>query len=148
MFHCINQPSGFTLRAIVFNQHSKIDFKCPSRRACTLPVVFVVTRSGQSDHHGAVQRQHHGTQTPAATSSLIREALQLSRQVEGGETKTRERNYRRETRRRETNEKFDQRPSKLRKPQMFLQSINCKGNSRSLLAIWNLKPELDQHPHL
>lgn len=58
----------------------------------TLPVVFVVAGTGQRDHHGAVQRQHRGAETPAATSTLIRETLQLSRQVEGSEAEARERN--------------------------------------------------------
>lgn len=68
-------------------------FWCLCDAGLTLPVVFVVAGPGQCDHHGAVQRQHHGTETPAATSALIRETLQLSRQVEGRETEARERNW-------------------------------------------------------
>lgn len=56
----------------------------------TLPVVLVVTGAGQSNHHSAVERQNHGTETPATPSTLIRETLQLPCQVEGGEAKTRE----------------------------------------------------------
>lgn len=55
-------------------------------------MVFIVAGPGQCNHHGAVKRQHHGTKTPAAASPLIGETLQLSRQVEGGEAKTGERN--------------------------------------------------------
>ena len=58
----------------------------------TLPVVFVVTGPGQCNHHGAVEGQHHRTETPATPSTLIRETLQLPRQIEGGEAQTRESN--------------------------------------------------------
>lgn len=54
-----------------------------------LPVVLVVAGSGQSDHHGAVEGQHHRTQTPTAPPALVREALQLPRQVKRSEPQAR-----------------------------------------------------------
>lgn len=58
-----------------------------------MPVVFVVTGAGQCDHHGTVDGQHHGTEAPAAPTTHIREALQLPRQVEGGEAQARKCNW-------------------------------------------------------
>lgn len=56
----------------------------------TLPVMFVVTGAGQSDHHCAVEGQDHGTEAPAASTATLGETMQLPRQVEGGEAQTRE----------------------------------------------------------
>lgn len=47
----------------------------------TLPVMLVIAGAGQRDHHGTVEGQDHGTETPAAPASSICEALQLARQV-------------------------------------------------------------------
>lgn len=50
-------------------------------------MVLVVADPGQCNHHGAVEGQDHGTETPATSATLIREALQLACQVERGEAK-------------------------------------------------------------
>ena len=63
----------------------------PSCWVLTLPVVLVIAGAGEGDHHGAVEGQHHGTEAPAPPATLVREALQLPRQVEGGEAKAGER---------------------------------------------------------
>ena len=59
-----------------------------------MPVVLVVAGAGEGDHHGAVEGQHHGAETPAPPATLVREALQLPCQVEGGEAQARERDWR------------------------------------------------------
>lgn len=70
-------------------------------------MVFVVAGPGQCNHHSTVEGQHHGTETPAMPSTLIRKALKLACQVEGGEAKTGERNWQAEKRaEKETEEKL------------------------------------------
>lgn len=63
------------------------------RTSLTLPVMFVVTGAGQSDHHCTVKGQDHGTEAPAASTATLSETMQLPRQVEGGEAQARESNY-------------------------------------------------------
>lgn len=60
------------------------------RASLTLPVMFVVTGAGQSDHHCTVEGQDHGTQAPAASTAALGETMQLPRQVKGGEAQARE----------------------------------------------------------
>lgn len=59
-------------------------------------MVLVVTHARQGDHHGAVQGQDGSTEPPALAPPTLREAVQLARQVECGETETREGNCQRE----------------------------------------------------
>lgn len=61
-----------------------------------LPVVLVVAGAGEGDHHGTVEGQHHGAESPAPATPALSEALQLPSQVERGETQTRESNWGRE----------------------------------------------------
>lgn len=62
----------------------------------TLPMMLVVTHSGQGDHHGTVQGQDGSTEPPALPPPTLREAVQLASQVECCETEAREGNCQRE----------------------------------------------------
>lgn len=44
----------------------------------TLPMVFVITHTWQSNHHGTVERQNSCTKPPALPPAIFCEAMQLS----------------------------------------------------------------------
>lgn len=70
-----------------------------------MPVVLVVTGAGQGDHHGTIEGQDHGTEAPAASAPIVREALQLACQVEGGEAQARKSNCVKRKKRSETDKR-------------------------------------------
>lgn len=63
---------------------SKNEANDPSNESI-LPVMFVVTHARQGDHHGTVEWQNCCTEPPALPTAVLREAMQLPSQVEGGE---------------------------------------------------------------
>lgn len=58
----------------------------------TLPVMLVVTHSGQGDHHSTVEGQDGSTKAPALAPPALSEAVQFASQVEGREAEAREGN--------------------------------------------------------